>query len=47
MSKNENSVRQPYEIIETLEETITRYFNPNLREKTFNPNDHTSVNIKQ
>lgn len=41
MNKNDNSIRQPYEIIETLEETITRYFNPN-----FCTTERTHISVK-
>lgn len=45
MNKSENSIRQPYEVIETLEETITRYFNPNSKDATFCTTEHFSVNL--
>lgn len=53
MSKK-NSLRRPYEIVETLEETITRYFNEDLSESNsfdwkFGESDYsqTPVNLKK
>lgn len=45
MNNNENSIHQPYEVIET-EETITRYFNSRSKEPTYCTDNHTTVNYK-